>query len=115
MTRNLLLRLELWALRALKRPYYDLPLLGALLLLATIGLTTLYSASDLDRHLVLNQAARFVLGGILMLVIARIRGHLCHLSFCNLVSEDPAHALSLGVDLEHDACRRRPVEAEELF
>ena len=72
MTRHLLLRLELWALRALRRPYYDLPLLGALLLLATFGLVTLYSASDLDRHLVLNQAARFLLGGVLMLAIARI-------------------------------------------
>jgi len=71
-TRNLLLRLQLWALRALRRPYYDLPLLGALLLLAACGLVTLYSASDLDRHLVLNQAARFLLGGVLMLAIARI-------------------------------------------
>ena len=72
MTYNLLLRLQLWAVRAIKRPHYDLPLLGALLLLATTGLVTLYSASDLDRHLVLNQAARFVLGTILMFAIARI-------------------------------------------
>jgi rod shape determining protein RodA len=70
--RNLLLRLQVWALRALRRPYYDLPLLGALLLLATCGLVTLYSASNSDSHLVLNQAARFVLGGVLMLAIARI-------------------------------------------
>jgi rod shape determining protein RodA len=41
-------------------------------LLATIGLTTLYSASNLDRHLVFNQGARFVLGGLLMLLIARV-------------------------------------------
>src|SRR5262249_31985026 len=48
------------------------PLLGALLLLAITGLTTLYSASDMDRHLVVNQAMRFTLGGALMLLIARI-------------------------------------------
>ncbi|HEY2395720.1 MAG TPA: rod shape-determining protein RodA [Rudaea sp.] len=58
--------------RALQRPALDLPLLGALLLLATIGLTTLYSASNLDRHMVINQGLRFVLGGVLMLLIARV-------------------------------------------
>ncbi len=67
-----LLRLRLRVRRALQRPALDLPLLGALLLLATIGLTTLYSASNLDRHLVFNQGARFVLGGSLMLLIARV-------------------------------------------
>jgi len=67
-----LLRLRQRVLRALQRPALDLPLLGALLLLATIGLTTLYSASNLDRHLVFNQGARFVLGGSLMLLIARV-------------------------------------------
>ena len=67
-----LLRLRHRVLRALQRPALDLPLLGALLLLATIGLTTLYSASNLDRHLVFNQGARFVLGGALMLLIARV-------------------------------------------
>jgi rod shape determining protein RodA len=67
-----LLRLRLRVRRALQRPALDLPLLGALLLLAAIGLTTLYSASNLDRHLVLNQGARFVLGGALMLMIARV-------------------------------------------
>jgi rod shape determining protein RodA len=72
MSSGIALRLQLWAMRALRRPYYDLPLLGALLLLALCGLVTLYSASDLDRHLVLNQAARFLLGGILMLAIARV-------------------------------------------
>jgi rod shape determining protein RodA len=59
-------------LRALQRPSLDLPLLAALLLLAAIGLITLYSASDLDRHLVISQAMRFVLGGLLMLLIARV-------------------------------------------
>ena len=72
MNRNIVLRLQLWALRALRRPYFDLPLIAALLLLALCGLVTLYSASDLDRHLVLSQAARFLLGGVLMLAIARI-------------------------------------------
>jgi rod shape determining protein RodA len=65
-------RLRQWAMRALRRPYYDLPLLGTLVLLATCGLVTLYSASDLDSHLVMGQAARFVLGAILMFAIARI-------------------------------------------
>jgi len=59
-------------LRALQRPALDLPLLGALLLLATIGLFTLYSASNLDQRLVMNQGARFVLGALLLLLIARV-------------------------------------------
>jgi rod shape determining protein RodA len=59
-------------LRALQRPALDLPLLGALLLLATNGLATLYSASNLDQHMVINQGLRFVLGGVLMLLIARV-------------------------------------------
>jgi rod shape determining protein RodA len=69
---NLLERFQTWILRALREPRLDLPLCGALLLLATCGLVTLYSASDLDRHLVLNQAMRFALGGALMLLIARV-------------------------------------------
>ena len=69
---NVLLRLRHRAVRALQRPALDLPLLGALLLLATIGLATLYSASNLDRHLVVNQGVRFVLGALLMLLIARV-------------------------------------------
>jgi rod shape determining protein RodA len=60
------------ALRALQRPALDLPLLGALLLLAITGLATLYSASNFDRHMVINQGLRFVLGGMLMLLIARV-------------------------------------------
>ncbi|HET6905679.1 MAG TPA: rod shape-determining protein RodA, partial [Rhodanobacteraceae bacterium] len=50
----------------------DLPLAGALFLLACVGLVTLYSASDLDLGVIGGQAARFVLGAILMLVVARI-------------------------------------------
>ena len=69
---NALLALRHRVLRALQRPTLDLPLLGALILLAIVGLTTLYSASNFDKHLVINQGARFILGGILMLLIARI-------------------------------------------
>jgi rod shape determining protein RodA len=66
------LRVRAFLLRALRQPYFDAPLAGALALLAGIGLATLYSASDLDRHLVVNQALRFALGGLLMLLIARV-------------------------------------------
>jgi rod shape determining protein RodA len=69
---NVLTRLQTWLLRAVREPRLDLPLLGALVLLTICGLATLYSASDLDRHLVLNQALRFVLGGALMLLISRV-------------------------------------------
>ena len=66
------LRMRFRVLRALQRPALDLPLLAALLLLAAVGLTTLYSASGLDRHLVMNQGVRFVLGALAMLLIARV-------------------------------------------
>ncbi len=55
-----------------RRPRFDLPLLGALLLLMGIGLGTLYSASDLDRSVVISQSMRFALGLVLMASIARI-------------------------------------------
>jgi rod shape determining protein RodA len=61
-----------WLRRIAQRPTLDLPLLGALMLLATIGLVTLYSASNLDRHLVLSQTLRFVLGGVFLVLISRI-------------------------------------------
>ncbi|MCK9538176.1 rod shape-determining protein RodA [Dokdonella sp.] len=54
------------------RPRVDLPLLGALLLLMGVGLVTLYSASDLDRGLVLAQALRFALGLACMFALARV-------------------------------------------
>jgi rod shape determining protein RodA len=72
MIETLALRARAFVLRHLRRPSVDLPLALALLLLATIGLVTLYSASDLDAHVVINQGARFVLGGVLMLLIARV-------------------------------------------
>ena len=50
-----------------------------------------------------------------MLVIACVGRHLRHLSFSDLICEDPADALAASVDLEHDARRARAVESEELF
>jgi rod shape determining protein RodA len=58
--------------RILTRPRIDLPLAVGLILLASVGLITLYSAGDASLALVGGQAARFVLGGILLLVISRI-------------------------------------------
>ncbi|MFA6232335.1 MAG: rod shape-determining protein RodA [Rhodanobacter sp.] len=58
--------------RILSRPRIDLPLVFGLFLLAAIGLVTLYSAGGGDLGLVGGQAARFVLGGVLLLVVSRI-------------------------------------------
>ena len=58
--------------RLMHRPRIDLPLAIALLILACVGLVTLYSASDLDAGVIGGQAARFLLGAILMLVVSRI-------------------------------------------
>lgn len=58
--------------RILHRPRIDLPLAGALLALACIGLVTLYSASDLDTAVIVGQAGRFLLGAILLLIVSRI-------------------------------------------
>lgn len=51
---------------------FDPWLLAAVLLLAALGLGILYGASGGDRELVLNQAARFGLGLVLMVVLSRI-------------------------------------------
>ena len=72
MNAPLLDRLAQLAHRALQRPRLDLPLLLALALVMATGLVTLYSAGDKDLGLVLNQGARFVLGGILLLTISRL-------------------------------------------
>ena len=72
MSAILALRARSVLLSLLRRPSVDLPLACGLVLLAAVGLTTLYSASDLDTHTVLNQGARFVLGAALMLLIARV-------------------------------------------
>lgn len=58
--------------RILHRTRIDVPLAVALAILAGIGLITLYSASDLDLSMLMSQAARFVLGAILLLIISRI-------------------------------------------
>ncbi|GAA0252191.1 rod shape-determining protein RodA [Rhodanobacter caeni] len=58
--------------RIMTRPRIDLPLATGLLLLAIIGLVTLYSAGDGNLALVGGQAGRFVLGGALLLLISRI-------------------------------------------
>ena len=65
-------RLRRFGLRMLKRPRLDLPLLGALFVLACVGLITLYSAGNGNLSLVSGQAARFVLGGVLLMVISRV-------------------------------------------
>jgi len=58
--------------RILTRPRIDLPLALGLCVLATVGLVTLYSAGGGDLGLVGGQAARFALGGVLLLLISRI-------------------------------------------
>ena len=65
-------RLRRIALRMLSRPRVDLPLIGALILLGTAGLFTLYSAGDSDLSLVGGQAGRFLFGGILVLLLSRV-------------------------------------------
>ncbi len=65
-------RLRRFGLRMLKRPRLDLPLLAALFILACVGLVTLYSAGGGNLSLVGGQAARFVLGAILLMVISRV-------------------------------------------
>ena len=56
----------------IRRPRIDLPLLGALFLLAMIGLATQYSASDLNVDQAMAQGIRLSIGGLLMFVIARV-------------------------------------------
>jgi rod shape determining protein RodA len=58
--------------RMLSRPRIDLPLAIGLLVLALMGLTVLYSASDLDVGTVGGQATRFLIGAVLMIAISRI-------------------------------------------
>ena len=65
-------RLRRFLQRVLTRPRIDLPLALGLFVLATVGLVTLYSAGDGNLALVGGQAARFVLGGALLLLISRI-------------------------------------------
>lgn len=65
-------RLRRFLRRIMTRPRIDLPLALGLFVLATVGLITLYSAGDESLALVGGQAARFVLGGVLLLLISRI-------------------------------------------
>jgi rod shape determining protein RodA len=65
-------RLRRFLRRIFTRPRIDLPLAFGLVLLAGVGLSTLYSAGSASMALVGGQAARFVLGGALLLVISRI-------------------------------------------
>jgi rod shape determining protein RodA len=58
--------------RIFSRPRIDLPLAIALLMLAAIGLTVLYSASDLDNAMLIGQATRFLIGAALLVAISRI-------------------------------------------
>ncbi|TAN05033.1 MAG: rod shape-determining protein RodA [Rhodanobacteraceae bacterium] len=62
--------------RIFSRPRIDLPLAIALAALAAIGLTVLYSASNLDTGTLLGQAARFLIGAVLLVAISRIPPHL---------------------------------------
>ncbi|MBS0582164.1 MAG: rod shape-determining protein RodA [Proteobacteria bacterium] len=65
-------RLRLFARRWLRAPALDWPLAFALVLLACVGLVNLYSAGGPDSKVALNQGARFVLGAILMVLLARV-------------------------------------------
>ena len=72
MIEALVFRARAFFVRMRTQPAVDLPLAFALLLLAVIGLATLYSASDLDAHMLISQGLRFLLGGVLLLLIARV-------------------------------------------
>ena len=63
--------------RVFSRPRIDLPLAIGLLILALMGLTVLYSASNLDAGTVGGQAARFLIGAVLMIAISRIPPTCC--------------------------------------
>lgn len=67
-----LMRMRRFVRRLMTRPRIDLPLALGLFLLACVGLMTLYSAGDRSLSLVGGQAARFVMGGVLLLVMSRI-------------------------------------------
>jgi rod shape determining protein RodA len=58
--------------KIISRPRIDLPLALGLLALAVIGLTVLYSASNLDNGMVAGQAARFLAGAVLLVAVSRI-------------------------------------------
>jgi rod shape determining protein RodA len=72
MIHTLHMRMRRFLRRILTRPRIDLPLAMGLFALAMVGLVTLYSAGGGDLGLVGGQAARFVLGAALLLLISRI-------------------------------------------
>ena len=72
MIRPYLMRMRRFARRLMTRPRIDLPLAFGLFVLAAVGLVTLYSAGDRSLSLVGGQAARFVMGAVLLLVVSRI-------------------------------------------
>jgi rod shape determining protein RodA len=65
-------RLQRFLRRIWTRPRIDLPLAFALMILCGVGLVTLYSAGDANLSLVGGQAARFVLGGIFIMLMSRV-------------------------------------------
>lgn len=65
-------RLVRFLQRVVKRPRIDIPLALGLMTLATVGLVTLYSASGGNIPMIGGQAARFAMGGVLVLLISRI-------------------------------------------
>ncbi len=58
--------------RMLAHQRIDLALAAALVILAAIGLTVLYSASDLSTSTLAGQAARFLIGAVLLVIVSRI-------------------------------------------
>ena len=66
------MRMRRFLRRILTRPRIDMPLAMGLFALAMVGLVTLYSAGGGDLGLVGGQAARFVLGAVLLLLVSRI-------------------------------------------
>ncbi len=58
--------------RIISRPRIDMPLALGLLALALIGLTVLFSASNLDKGMVAGQAMRFLAGAALLVAVSRI-------------------------------------------
>ena len=69
---NIGLHARTFARRWLRAPQLDWPLASALLLLAAVGLVNLYSAGAPDVKVAVNQGARFVLGALLMVLLARV-------------------------------------------
>jgi len=69
---ELQVRLQRLLRRMMTRPRIDLPLAFGLFLLCCVGLMTLYSASGGSVAMIVGQASRFVMGGVLVLLISRI-------------------------------------------